>query len=173
MSLPDPPSSASPEPPVAPEPPSPTPKPRSGWASLVDAFPSEFRADSYPNTGPLAVGARVLFLVVAAVVVLAALGPHQFKPRIVGHYHLQRFAAWYVLSGMAAAALPRARLRWLGLSLIVFAVLAELVRAMPQPISEALRENVYADIGGVYALLFPLALARWRLAVRPRIARAP
>ena len=153
-------------PPSAPNEPEPgTPFPR---RSALNALSHQFTPRSYPHTGVIAVGARVVFLAAGLTVLVAALGPHQFKPRIVGHYHLQRFAAWYLLSGMAAAALPKARLRWLALVLILFAVGAEFVRALPRPFTPGFKDNVYADIGGVYALMFPLILARWREAVQPR-----
>ena len=142
-----------------------TPAPRPSAAHVLR---HDFAPGSYPHTGALAVTTRVIFLAAGLTVLVAALGPHQFKPRIVGHYHLQRFAAWYVLSGMAAAALPKARLRWLALVLILFAVGAEFVRALPRPFTPGFKDNVYADIGGVYALMFPLILARWRDAVQPR-----
>jgi hypothetical protein len=135
---------------------------------LAEWFPHDFSPRSYPYTGPWAVAARVVFLAATLAVALAALGPHQFKPRMVGHYHLQRFAAWYVLSGLAAAAMPRMRLRWLGLALIVFAFGSEVLRALPHPFQAKFKDNLYSDIGGIYALMFPLALARWREAVKPR-----
>ena len=134
----------------------------------LDWFPADFSPASYPNTGPIAVATRVVFLAAGLTVLVAALGPHQFKPRLVGHYHLQRFAAWYLLSGMAAAAFPRLRLRWMALALIVFALGAEFTRALPRPFTSGFKDNVYADIGGIYALMFPLILARWREALKPR-----
>ena len=137
----------------------------------MTAVPPTEPASLYPNAGRIAVATRLLLVACVLAVMAAALSPHSFKPRVLGSYHLQRFAGWYLLSGVAAAALPRTRLVWLGCALVGLAVLAELCRALPLLITANVASNVYADTGGVFALLFPLALQRWRSGVGPRIPR--
>jgi len=119
-------------------------------------------AQRYPDTGPLAVAAR-LALVTAVVGVLgASLLPAPVVPRILYSYHLEHFAAFYLLALIAAAACPRLRLRHILICMMGFAAILEGARVMlgAREISSA--ENLFADIGGVWSAIAPILIGRFR-----------
>jgi hypothetical protein len=96
------------------------------------------------------------------VLVCASLGPAQYVPRLLSSYHLEHFLAFYALGLLAAAALPRLRLIYLGLALVAIAAGLELVRTVIPPHQLAAAPDFVADVGGVFAALLPLLVGRFR-----------
>src|SRR3569833_3109289 len=73
---------------------------------------------TYPVTGPWAVLARAGLIAALLGITYASLTPGRYVPRLLYSYHLEHFAAFYVATLIAAAALPRAKLRWIGYCMI-------------------------------------------------------
>jgi|SRR5580698_5997526 hypothetical protein len=96
------------------------------------------------------------------VLVGASLGPSQYVPRLLSSYHLEHFLAFYAIGLLAAAALPRLRLIYLGLALLGIAAALELVRTYIPPHQLAAAPDFVADVGGVFAALLPLLVGRFR-----------
>ncbi|QUD86762.1 hypothetical protein [Phenylobacterium montanum] len=129
------------------------------------------RLSYYPDNGPWAVAARLGFLISLVAVSFAALAPAGWVPRLLFSRHLEHFAAFYVATVMACAALPRARLMHVGLGMTLFAVGLELLRVLPSQNRAWAVEAGQADIGGVLAALAPIVVERFRSWFDPRETR--
>jgi len=126
------------------------------------------RLGYYPDHGPWAVAARVGFLFSLAAVAFAALAPAGWTPRILFSRHLEHFAAFYVATVMAVAALPRARLMRIGFGMALFAVTLEVLRAAPSLHVGWTIAPAEADLGGVLAALAPIVAEKFRSLFDPR-----
>ena len=84
-----------------------------------------FGQGRYPDTGPLAVLARLSFLVAVVAIVIAVFLPPWMVPRFVRSHYLEHFAAFYVALLMALAAMPRTQLRRIAIGFGVFATVLE------------------------------------------------
>ena len=84
-----------------------------------------FGQGRYPDTGPLAVLARLSFLVAVVAIVIAVFLPPWMVPRFVRSHYLEHFAACYVALLMALAAMPRTQLRRIAIGFGVFATVLE------------------------------------------------
>ncbi len=116
----------------------------------------------YPVTGPLAVAARLAFLVALAAILLAVFLPSHLVPQFVRSHYLQHFAAFYVLSLLGLAESPRARIRTVALRLFLFATAVESAHLLSGARIGPLVDNWVADLGGIAAALAPMAVARFR-----------
>jgi len=111
---------------------------------------------------PLAVAARVTFLGLIAAVSLASLAPISWIPHLLYSYHLEHFAAFYLMALSMAAARYRASLNRVLLDVVVLASLLEGVRAFTAAHQLTAAEDWVADLGGALAALAPIVTARFR-----------
>lgn len=129
---------------------------------------SLFGEGRYPDTGPLAVLARLAFLGSILAIVVAVFLPPELVPRFARSHYLEHFAAFYVAALCAFAALPRTRLRGIVLGFVVFAVLLEGSHLMAGAAIWPLIDNWVADMGGLAAALAPMIVQRFRQRFPPR-----
>ena len=115
----------------------------------------------YPDTGPLAVLARVALIGCVAALVYATVMPGSAVPKLFYSNNLEHFAAFYVGALTAAAAFPRRRLRWLTLAFGLFALGLESLRLLGG-FTPRVVEMWCADFGGVMAAYVPMAVERFR-----------
>jgi len=116
----------------------------------------------YPDSGPLAVMARLGFLAALAAIVIAVFLPPSLVPRFVRSPYLEHFAAFYVLMLVAMAALPRARLRNIALGVGLFATLLEATHLLGGAPLGPLVDNWVANLGGLAAAAAPVVIERFR-----------
>jgi hypothetical protein len=122
----------------------------------------------YPDDGPLAVLARLSFLLALLAIVVAVFLPRSMVPQFVHSHYLQHFAAFYVLLLCALAAMPRARLRRVALGLVLFASALEATHLLSGAPFRPLMRNWVADLGGVSAAVVPILVGRYRRRFPPR-----
>lgn len=136
-------------------------------------MPSEIPSTSenpqyYPDTGILAVGARLAFGTTALAIFLAIIAPGWVLPRVLHSHYLEHFAAFYVAAVAGAAAMPRIQIRRIGVGYVLFAMVLELLQfARGLPHLQAWN-NMVADTGGVAAALAPVVVERFRASFAPR-----
>jgi hypothetical protein len=123
---------------------------------------SLFGDGRYPDTGPLVVIARLAFLGAFAGILAEVFLLRGLTPDFVQSHYLRHFAAFYVATLTALAALPRAQIRRLATGVAVFATLLEAVNLLSTPPSRALLDNWVADIGGITAAVVPVVIDRFR-----------
>src|ERR1700742_2868743 len=111
------------------------------------AVPADLRKDN----DPLAMFARVAFLVVVAALCFASLAPSGWMPRVLWSYHLEHFAAFYLVALSMAAARYRAPISRLLLDIGVLATVLEGVRLFIPSHQLYVLEDWVADLGGVLA----------------------
>jgi hypothetical protein len=116
----------------------------------------------YPDSGPMAIIARLGFLTAGLAIVVAVFLPSQMVPDFVRSHYLQHFAAFYVLALAGMAAMPRGRLRSIGLGFFVFATLLEGLHLLSGASLGPLIDNWVADLGGVSAAMAPVVIERFR-----------
>jgi hypothetical protein len=121
----------------------------------------------YPVTGPLAVLARVAFLVALAAIVIAVFLPSSLVPNFVRSHYLQHFAAFYVAALLGLAASPRTKLRTMAMRLLVFATAMEAMHLLSGARLRPLVDNWVADLGGMAAAFAPMAVFRFRRRFEP------
>lgn len=125
----------------------------------------------YPITGPLAILARVGFLVALVAIVVAVLLPREMIPQFVRSLYLQHFAAFYVVGLLGLAASPRTRVRIVALQLAAFATTLEATHLVSGARLALLLDNWVADLGGLAAAFAPIFVGRFRRRFeRPRPA---
>lgn len=126
-------------------------------------------AVAYPDDGPLAIIARVALAGAVLAICVYGVTPPNVIPRLVYSYHLEHFAAFFVLATVAAAAVQRRRVDHLFLGLTAFALAAELARLLPPAHRHYSFANLAADIGGEAAALAAVAVGGFRARFpRPR-----
>lgn len=128
----------------------------------MDMDRSVFGEGPYPVTGPLAVLARVGFLVALVAIVVAVLLPREMVPQFVRSMYLQHFAAFYVAGLLGLAASPRTSLWLVGLRLAVFATALEATHLISGARLGPLLDNWVADLGGLAAAFAPILVGRFR-----------
>jgi hypothetical protein len=121
-----------------------------------------FGGGRYPDTGPLAVLARLAYLGAIVAIVLGVFLPRSVAPQFVRSHYLEHFAAFYVAALCGLAAMPRTQLRRIGLGFFVFAVLLESTRLLVGARLGPLVDNWVADMGGLAAAVAPVAVERFR-----------
>jgi len=95
-------------------------------------------------------------------VVFASVGPSRFVPRLFYSYHIEHFAAFYMLTVLAASGLPRAHLRQVVPPLVVMAVILATVRLLIPRHRVANAEDLAADLAGIAAAVAPMLVGRFR-----------
>ncbi|MEO8113678.1 MAG: hypothetical protein ABI655_04805 [Phenylobacterium sp.] len=122
---------------------------------------SLFGDGPYPDTGPLVAISRLAFLGAFGTIVVMMFVLRD-APDFVHSHYLQHFAAFYVATLCALAALPRARIRSLVTGVAVFATGLEAVHLFFGPPAWGLVDNWVADLGGVTAAVVPVVVDRFR-----------
>lgn len=131
---------------------------------------SEVPVTHYPDTGPLAVLARLGFGLTLLAIFLASIAPGWLTPKLLHSHYLEHFAAFYVAACAGLAAMPRTPIRRIATGYLVFALIlavTQYARGMP---SEVAIRNWVADAGGVLAALSPVVVERFRRLFAPRPA---
>lgn len=123
---------------------------------------SLFGDGRYPEAGPLAVLARLSLLGAGLAIVIAKFLPPELVPDFVRSPNLQHFAAFYVLTLCALAALPRTRLRTVAVGVGGFATLLEALHLLAGAPLGPLTDNWVADLGGLSAAVGPVIVERFR-----------
>ncbi len=95
-------------------------------------------------------------------VAFASLAPSSIIPHIFYSYHVEHFAAFYVLAFVAAAGLARFNLTRLSLGVIAFAIVLEAIRMLTPAHRLTSAEDLVCDIAGVLAAYAPILLGRFR-----------
>jgi len=101
-------------------------------------------------------------------VVFASVGPSQYVPRLFYSYHIEHFAAFYVLTLLATSGLPRAHLRQVVPPLALMAVVLATVRLLTPRHRMANAEDLVADLVGIAAAVAPILVGRFRQIVAER-----
>ncbi len=81
----------------------------------------------------------------------------------------EHFTAFYVLTGLAAAAFPQHKILFLAAALSGFGALIELVQALPMMHRDGDVQDWLADTLAVGAALAPMALLPWRRRFWPTV----
>jgi len=121
---------------------------------------SENRQTSNPTPWMIAALAASAWGLVA--VAFASLAPPSLIPHIFYSYHVEHFAAFYVLGAIASAGLPRQSLTTLSLGLIAFAIVLEVIRMLTPTHRLTSAEDLVCDIAGVMAAYAPILIGRFR-----------
>jgi hypothetical protein len=129
---------------------------------------SLFGEGRYPVTGPLAVLARLAFLGAILAIGVAVFLPRSLVPQFARSHYLEHFAAFYVATLFALAAMPRTQLRRVGVGFVVFAVLLESTHLFAGAPLWPLVDNWVADMGGLTAAFAPVVVERFRRRFPPR-----
>ncbi len=124
----------------------------------------------YPDTGILAVGARLAFLGSIVAIVTAVFLPADMVPKFVKSHYLQHFAAFYVAGLAGLAAMPRTRLRHIAVGFFCFATALEAIHLLSGARIGPLIDNWVADLGGLAAAFAPVVVQRFRRRFPPRRA---
>ena len=115
----------------------------------------------YPDSGPVAILARLAFVGSAIAIPAAAYMP-AFPLHFARSHYIEHFAAFYVAALFAMAAMPRIRLRRIAGGYFVFAVLLEAIHLAEGSQPQALVRNWVADLGGLAAACAPVVIERFR-----------
>ena len=115
-----------------------------------------------PNPTPWMIAALAVGAWGFIAVAFASLAPVSLVPHVFYSYHVEHFAAFYLLAVVAAAGLPRQTLTTLGLGLIALAVLLEVIRMLTPTHRLASAEDLICDIAGVLAGYAPILIGRFR-----------
>jgi hypothetical protein len=122
------------------------------------------------DNDPLAVAARVAFLGLIVAVSFASLAPTTWIPHLLYSYHLEHFAAFYLMALSMAAARYRAGLNRVLLDVVILASLMEGVRAFTPAHQLTAVEDWIADLGGGLAALTPIMVGKFRVSFSGRAA---
>ena len=131
---------------------------------------SLFGEGRYPDTGPLAVLARLTFLGSILAIVIAVFLPPQLVPQFARSHYLEHFAAFYVAALCAFAAMPRTQLRRIAAGFVAFGLGLESTHLLAGADIGPLIDNWVADMGGLSAAVAPMVVERFRRRF-PRRAR--
>ena len=131
--------------------------------ALDESEMSENRPD--PSLTPWVISALAASAWGIIAITFASLAPTALIPHLFFSYHVEHFSAFYVLSVVAAAGLPRVGLARLSLNLIIFATVLELVRMATPAHKLTSAEDLVCDIAGVLAAYVPILVGRARAAI--------
>ncbi|HKR90030.1 MAG TPA: hypothetical protein VJS38_17825 [Phenylobacterium sp.] len=140
-----------------------------GRMGEMDEDRSLFGPGRYPDTGPLAVLARLGFLASVTAIIVAVYLPSSMVPRFARSHYLEHFAAFYVALLAALAAMPRGRLRRVASGFVIFATALESSHLLGGAMIEPLVMNWVADLGGLAAAIAPIVVERYRRRFPPTI----
>lgn len=121
-----------------------------------------FGAGRYPQTGPLALLARLAAGGAVLAIVIAVYLPPEAVPNFVRSHYLQHFAAFYVAMLCGLAAFPRSRLRNIVIGYVIFATVLEASHLPSGAALVPLIDNWVADLGGLAAAVVPVVIERFR-----------
>jgi hypothetical protein len=116
----------------------------------------------YPDTGPLAVLARLAFLAAIVAIVITVFLPPEIVPHFARSQYLEHFAAFYVAALFAFAALPRTPLRRIATGFVMFGLGLESTHLLAGAALGPLIDNWVADMGGLSAAAAPVVVERFR-----------
>ena len=121
-----------------------------------------FGSGRYPDSGLLAIGARLAFLGAGVAIAIAVFLPPWLVPDFVRSPNLQHFAAFYVLTLAGLAAMPRRRMRRVVFYVALFATALETTHLFGGASLQPLVRNWVADLGGIMAAMAPVVVERFR-----------
>jgi hypothetical protein len=119
------------------------------------------------DNDPLAMIARAGFLLVVVGLCLASLAPSGWLPRVLYSYHLEHFAAFYLVALSMAAARYRANIYRVMTDIAMLATVLEGVRLLIPSHQLYVLEDWVADLGGALAALSPIVIGDFRKSFRP------
>jgi hypothetical protein len=128
------------------------------------------------NNDPLAMVARASFLVTIIAICFASLAPAGWMPHVLYSYHLEHFAAFYLVALSMAAARSRTGPYRLLLDAFILASALEGVRLFIPSHQLNVAEDWVSDLGGVLAALAPTAIGEFRTTFRAQptlLSRVP
>ena len=105
------------------------------------------------DNDPLAICARGAYLGALGAVTIASLSPAGWVPRVLYSYHLEHFAAFYLLSVSMAAARYKTSTARLAIDLVVLACVLEGLRLFSPSHRNNVPEDWVSDLGGITAAL--------------------
>lgn len=123
---------------------------------------------TYPDTGVLAVLARLGFGLTLLAIFLASIAPGWLTPKLLGSHYLEHFAAFYVAACAGLAAMPRTPIRRIAMGYLAFALILSVIHYARHGVAEAAIRNWVADAGGVMAAFSPVVVDRFRRLFAPR-----
>jgi len=127
--------------------------------------------DYYPDTGVWAVLGRLSLILALLLVLFASFAPPSALPHLLYSYHLEHFAAFYLVALTASAAFVRSDSLRIGIALWLLALAIEICRLIQPEHRYSSVQDWFADAAGVAAALVPIALGRFRTRFAPRPAR--
>jgi hypothetical protein len=92
----------------------------------------------------------------------ASLAPSPYIPRVFHNYHIEHFAAFYLVALLGAAALPMVSLLRIGIALSALATAFAVFRILELVDKAFYLDDLACDIGGVMAALVPMMIGRVR-----------
>lgn len=123
------------------------------------------------DNDPLAIVARATFLIMIAAIAFASLAPAGWMPRVLYSYHLEHFAAFYLVALSMAAARMRTSVYRLLLDVGVLATLLEAIRLFIPAHQLYVVEDWASDVGGSLAALAPIAVGDFRKSFAARVTK--
>jgi hypothetical protein len=118
------------------------------------------------DNDPMAVLARTAFLLVVAAICFASLAPAGWMPRVLYSYHLEHFAAFYLVALSMAAARYRANVYRVMADIAALATVLEGLRLFIPSHQLYVAEDWVADLGGGLAALSPIVIGDFRKSFR-------
>jgi hypothetical protein len=115
----------------------------------------------YPDTGPLAILARLAFAA-ATLAIPAAVYMPAFPLHFARSHYIEHFAAFYVAALFGMAAMPRVKLRRIATGYLLYAGFVEALHLLAGAHLTALVRNWVADVGGLTAACAPVVVERFR-----------
>jgi hypothetical protein len=125
------------------------------------------------DSDTLAIVARASLLLMIAAVCFASLAPAGWMPRVLYSYHLEHFAAFYLVALTMAAARYRAAVYRVLLDVTLLATMLEAVRLFIPSHQLYVAEDWIADVGGAMAALTPILIGNFRKSFDPPAQSEP
>ena len=116
---------------------------------------------------PLAMVARAVFLLLIGAICFASLAPSGWMPRVLYSYHLEHFAAFYLVALSMAAARYRVSVYRVIIDIAVLATVLEGLRLFIPSHQLYVAEDWVADLGGALAALTPVVIGDFRRSFAP------
>lgn len=127
----------------------------------------------YPETGLLAILARLGFLGALVAIVVAVFLPRSLVPELLHSHYLEHFAAFYCAFLLGLAAMPRSKLRRVALAYALFAAGLEGLHLFAGAQFRPLVDKWVADVGGIAAAAAPVVVERFRRRFPKKVRREP
>jgi len=122
----------------------------------------KIRLAGNPRSAFLSHGARIAFWAALLFTFVCAELPANRAPHLFPWDKAEHFAAFYIITALAAVAYPRVRLVILALWLSLFGCAIELVQALPFIHRDCDFRDWVADVSAIGAAMTPMLLDRWR-----------